>query len=483
MFENILGLVSMAVSVFVVVSLLYFIKVILSLRRVVPTNMVHIVQSKNSSTPYGRGKPAGNTYYEWPSWIPVIGVTVTQFPESIFQVSLNDYEAYDNARLPFMVDVTAFFRVDNAEVVAQRVSHFNELNTQLVSVLQGSVRRILATNALEEIMQERASLGQQFTEEVKAQISEWGVLPVKTIEFMDIRDSSKGNVIANIMAKEKSRIEMESRVKVAQNMQLAETKEIDAQRTIEVQRQDAEQQVGQRTAEKDKAVGIANEQSKQEVLTASKITAEKNMEVQRVQEVKAAEIKKDVAVVAAEQDKRQREIKAEADKSVQITNAEGEKLSIVTKAEGEKTSTVTKAQGDLEAAKLNAEGVRAEGEAKGAAEQAILMAPVNTQITLAKEIGENQGYQQYLVTIKQVESNRDVGLEMARAFANADLKVIANGGDVGSATNKLANIVSSAGGTNIASMLEGLTQTENGKQLLDSVVSRLAGVGSQEKPV
>ncbi len=470
MFENIISLIAVVIIAVAVISVLYLVKVVLSLRRVVPTNMVHIVQSKKSSTPYGRGKPAGNTYYEWPSWIPVIGVTVTQFPESIFQVSLNDYEAYDNARLPFMVDVTAFFRVDNAEVVAQRVSHFNELNTQLVSVLQGAVRRILATNALEEIMQERASLGQQFTDEVKAQIQEWGVLPVKTIEFMDIRDSSKGNVIANIMAKEKSRIEMESRVKVAENMQIAETKEIDAQRTIEVQRQDAEQQVGQRTAEKDKLVGIANEQSKQEVLTASKITAEKNMEVNRVQEVKTAEIKKDVAVVQAEQDRRQREIKAEAEKSVQITTAEGEKQSIVTRA-----------QGDLEAAKLNAEGVRAEGEAKGAAEQAILMAPVNTQITLAKEIGENQGYQQYLITIKQVESNRDVGLSMANAFANADLKVIANGGDVGSATNKLANIVSSAGGTNIASMLEGLSQTENGKQLLDSVVSRLAGAPA--KPV
>lgn len=475
MIENIFGLISMGVGIALIVGLLYIIKVILSLRVVVPTNMVHIVQAKKSSTPYGRGKPAGNTYYAWPSWIPVIGVTVTQFPESIFQVSLNDYEAYDSARLPFMVDVTAFFRVDNAETVAQRVSHFNELTTQLEAVLQGSVRRILATNALEEIMQERSSLGQQFTDEVQKQISEWGVLPVKTIEFMDIRDSSKGNVIANIMAKEKSRIEKESRVVVAENMREAETKEIDAKRVVEVQRQDAEQQIGQRTAEKDKAVGIANEQSKQEVLSASKITAEKNMEVQRVQDVKTAEIKKDVAVVAAEQDKRQREIKAEADKSVQITNAEGEKLSIITKAEGEKLSTVTKAQGSLEAAKLNAEGVRAEGEAKGAAEQAILMAPVNTQITLAKEIGENEGYQQYLITIKQVESNRDVGLEMARAFANADLKVIANGGDVGSATNKLANIVSSSGGTNIASMLEGLTQTENGKKLLDSIVNKFSG--------
>lgn len=450
---SILTYVFLTLGIFASLFVAYMIKVILSLRRVVPTNMVHIVQSKSASTPYGRGKPAGNTYYAWPDWIPVVGVTVTQFPESIFQVSLNDYEAYDSARLPFVVDVTAFFRVDNAETVAQRVSHFNELNSQLVSVLQGSVRRILATNALEDIMQERASLGQQFTTEVESQIKEWGVLPVKTIEFMDLRDSSKGNVIANIMAKEKSRIEKESRVAVAENMREAETKEIDAKRVVEVQRQDAEQQVGIRTAEKEKTVGIADEQAKQEVLAANKVTTEKNMEVQRVQQVKSAEIAKDVAVVTAEQDKQVRIVQSEADKQ----------------------STVITAEGNLEAAKRNAEGIKVEGDAKAAAEQAMLMAPVNTQITLAKEIGENEGYQQYLVTIRQVEANQTVGMEMAKAFAKADLKVIANAGDVGGGVAKLGQIVSSAGGTNIAAMLEGLTQTETGQALVGSLVNRLGG--------
>ncbi len=455
---DIMNLVFVIPVVVGILAALYLVKVVLSLRRVVPTNMVHIVQSKKASTPYGRGKPAGNTYYAWPDWIPVIGVTVTQFPESIFQVSLNDYEAYDSARLPFMVDVTAFFRVDNAEVVAQRVSHFNELTTQLVSVLQGSVRRILATNPLEEIMQERSSLGQQFTNEVKTQIQEWGVLPVKTIEFMDIRDSSKGNVIANIMAKEKSRIEKESRVVVAENIKEAETKEIDARRTVEVQKQDAEQQIGIRTAEKEKTVGIAQEQAQQEVLTASKVTTEKNMEVQRVQQVKSAEIAKDVAVVAAEQEK-----------EVRIVNSEAEKQAVVITAEG-----------NLEASKRNAQGVKVEGDARAAAEQAMLMAPINTQITLAKEIGENQGYQQYLITIKQVEANQAVGMEMAQAFAKADLKVIANAGDVAGGMNKLAGVVSSAGGTNIGAMLEGMMQTESGANLINSVISRIGGTNTAE---
>ncbi|MFX6036215.1 SPFH domain-containing protein, partial [Acinetobacter baumannii] len=79
-----------------------------------------------------------------------------------------------------VIDAVAFFRVDNAETAAQRVATFDALHTDLKAVLQGAVRRVLATNALEDIMQSRAELGAQFTMEVQEQISQWGVLPVKT---------------------------------------------------------------------------------------------------------------------------------------------------------------------------------------------------------------------------------------------------------------------------------------------------------------
>lgn len=425
--------------------------VILSLRRVVPTNMVHIVQTGGQTVPYGKGKGAGNSYYEWPLWIPKIGLTVTEFPESIFRVSLSDYEAYDATRLPFMVDVAAFFRVDLAETAAQRVANFAELESQLMAVLQGSVRRILATNKLEDIMQARSTLGDQFTEEVQRQIKEWGVLPVKTIEFMDIRDSKGSVVISNIMAKEKSRIEMESRVEVAQNHREAELKEIDAQRTVEVQKQDAEQQVGLRTAEKDKTVGIANETAKQDIQAQAKTTAERNMAVREVEHVRAAEIARQVAVVAVEQDR-------------QVT---------VVNAEASRTAVVTKAEGDLSAAQLSAKGIEAQGIAKGVAEKAILMAPVDTQITLAKEIGENEGYQNYLITIRRVEASQAVGLKTAESLGKADMKIIANAGDVMGGVGKLGDVLSTGGGTNFAGMLAALSQTDEGKALVEGLVSRI----------
>lgn len=430
-------------------------------RRVVPTNMVHILQGKSYTTAFGRGKEAGNTYYAWPSWVPKLGVSVIELPESIFQVHLQDYEAYDQARLPFVVDVTAFFRIEKAEVAAQRVANFRELQTGLQAVLQGAVRRILATNTLESILQSRSELGDQFTAEVKEQIAEWGVLPVKTIEFMDLRDSSKGTVIANIMAKEQSRITMESRVKVAENKRTAELAEINTQREVDVQRQDAEQQVGLRTAMKDKEVGIAKEQSRQEVLTAAKTTTERQMDVAKVEQVKQAEIASEVAVVRARQDKEVAVVAANAAKEVQVVNAEGSKQAAVTKAEG-----------DLQAALKDAEGTKARGEAAAAAEQAMLLAPVEAQVKLATEIGSNQGYQQYLVTIKQVEAGQAVGMAMAKALEGADLKVIANSGDVQSGVASLGDLLSTNGGTKLTGMLAALGQTPEGKALLAGFQSK-----------
>ena len=430
-------------------------------RRVVPTNMVHIVQSSKRTISYGRGQEAGNTYYEFPSFLPLIGVTVTQFPESVFDLNLKDYDAYDVDRLPFLVDVRAFFRISDSQIAAQRVSNFQELQGQLSGVLQGAVRSVLAQYTLDHIMSDRATLGKEFSSVVDDGLKEWGVSTVKTIEFMDIRDARDSQVIHNIMAKKKSFIEMESRVEVAKNFQEAETKEIQAKRQIMLSRTEAEQQVGIREAEKEKTIGIANEKNKQDVQLEAKLTTERQMEVQKVQNVRQAEIDKEVAVVKAEQDQKVRVVTAEAEKQAQII-----------KAEAERESVTQIAVGQLQATKNEAEGIAAIGNARAEAEKALLLAPVNAQLTLAKEIGENQSYQAYLIEVRKVEATEAVGKEMAVAMAKAELKVIANSGSIQNGVASLADIFSPSGGTAIAGMLEALSQTDNGKKIIDAVVNK-----------
>lgn len=458
--DNVGILVTLGVLGFVA---LIFIWWVLSLRTVVPTNMVHIVQSAGKTTEYGAKRSSGNVYYKWPQWLPYFGITVTEFPESIFDVRLGAYEAYDIGRLPFRVDITAFFRIEDSSKAAQRVSNFKELHEQLASVLQGAVRRILGTEHLEKIMEDRSSLGDNFTKEVNEQLQEWGVTTVKAIEFMDIRDSEGSQVIKNIMAKEQSRIDRESRTAVAENTQQAVMAEINAQREVDLRQEEARQQVGQRKADVDKAVGISKEQSQQAIQEQAATTAEKTQAVARVNQTKAAEIAKEVQI-----------INANAAKESGVVDAEGKAKIQVIEAQAHADAAEKQAQGEMAAAKLAAQGIEATGMAEGAAEKARLMAPVDTQIALAKEIGSNEGYQSYLTTMRSIEAQEQIGKANAEALAESDLKVIVNSGDVSSGIQGLGDIFTAKGGTNLAAMASALGQTEEGKSLLGRITGAVS---------
>jgi flotillin len=290
---------------------------------------------------------------------------------------------------------------------------------------------------------------------VSPQLGSWGVEAIKNIELMDIRDSKESEVIHNIMAKRTSGIERESRLVVADNTRQAEMAEIAAKREIEMSRQLAAEQVGLRTAEKDKNVGVANEQASQQVKVQQRETAAKEMDVVQVKNVRGAEINKEVAVIAAAQAREVAVVQAEAAKQVAIVSAEGNK-----------TQTVLTAEGKLEAAKRNAEGIAVEGQAKGSAETAILMAPVDAQIKLAEKIGSDQGYQTYLLGIRNIEAGQAVGMAQAEALKTAEVKVISNAGSPAKGLASVMDLFSAQGGTQVASMLEALAQSAEGKQLL-----------------
>lgn len=459
-----LGIIAVVIALCIIIPLFF--------RRVVETNEVHIVQSSNKTVSYGKDTGNGNTYYEFPSWVPIFGITKIILPVSVFAIKIDDYEAYDLGRLPFVVDITAFFRIEDSNLAAQRVESFEDLQIQLTNIIQGSIRSILSSRALEDILQIRSELGDDFTKAVKIQLQSWGIEPVKNIELMDIRDSSGSKVIFNIMEKKKSEIEKESRIEVANNLKLAQIAEIEAVQATEVKQQDANKIVGLKTVENEREVAISKELANQLIKDQEKITKEKEMEVVRVKDVKEAEIKKQVEIVRAEQDQRKIEIDAEARKNAKIKDAEAIKENQILVAQGDKEKQFLAAAALLEMKDKEAQGTLKIGSAEAEALRLKELAPVNAQIELAREIGENEGYQTYLISIKQIEANRDIGLEQAKALSNADLKIIANEGNVASGVNKIGDVLSSKGGTNLASMLEGLNQSEIGKKIIDKFTGK-----------
>lgn len=429
-------------------------------RVVVPTNFVHIVQRNKSTVPYGAGQPGGNVYYKWPSWVPRFGITRIVLPLSNFDVDLSGYSGYDKDRVPFNVDVMAFFRIAEPSVTAERIASIDELIDQLTGILQGAIRSVLAANKIDQILELRSEFGEQFTAQVDVQLREWGVHSVKNIELMDIRDADGSKVIANIMEKQKSFIEMESRVAVAENIKNAQNAETVAGREVDMVKQEALEQVGKRTADQEKVVGIQMEQSKQAVAEQAKITAEKNMAVKQVNDTRAAEIARTVAVTAADQQAQEQAKKAEGE----FKAAEFEASAVKVKALAD--SEATRVKGTAEA-----DIVRAKGEAEGAAEQAMQMAPVNAQISLAEKIAELSAYQEYLVKVRGIEAQQAIGVENAKAFAAADIKVIANSGNAPNAINSLVDVLTPQGGTQLGAMIEAFKQTEAGQRIIDAVVA------------
>ena len=64
---------------------------------------------------------------------------------------------------------------------------------------------------------------------------------------------------------------------------------------------------------------------------------------------------------------------------------------------------------------------------------------------------------------------------MAEALGKADLKILANSGDVQSGMNSFADILSSKGGSQLNGFIESLKQSEEGKGLLDMLNKFTAG--------
>ena len=455
---------------------------VLSLRRIVPTNVVHIVQRGNQTVSYGT-KKSSNVYYEWPGWLPKLGVTVRVLPVSNFDIELKRYEAYDKDRVPFVVDVKAFFHISDTNVAAEKVESFEELKGQLENVVQGAVRSILAKSKLEEIMEERSIFGKQFTEAVNVDLKNWGVEAIKSIELMDVRDADGSQVIHQIMAKRMSAIDMESRTEVAKNQKMAKQAELEAKKEIDVTAAQTEKIAGEAQAQSQQAIGIAKAESMKktgiaeqesisDIAKAERSTAEQQMEVVKINQIKQAEIDRERAIIAAEQEKQKMEIQAQADKFRVETEAAA--ILEAKRKEAEAVKTVGSAE---------AEVIMAKGVSEAESRKAMELAGVTAQTTLAKEIGENKPYQEYLIKIKEVEVSQVIGVaqyeSIAKALAAADLKLLVNSGDVHSGIGKLSDLFTSKGASQLNGLIEGLKQTDEGKNLM-SMLNSITGAKTDQ---
>jgi flotillin len=192
------------------------------------------------------------------------------------------------------------------------------------------------------------------------------------------------------------------------------------------------------------------------------------MEVVKINQIKQAEIDRERAIIAAEQEKQKMEIQAQADKFRVETEAAA--ILEAKRKEAEAVKTVGTAE---------AEVIMAKGVSEAESRKAMELAGVTAQTTLAKEIGENKPYQEYLIKIKEVEVSQVIGVaqyeSIAKALAAADLKLLVNSGDVHSGIGKLTDLFTSKGASQLNGLIEGLKQTDEGKNLISMLNSITGG--------
>lgn len=448
------------------------------LRKVVATNEVHVVQKGKNSIPYGRWSEAWNVYFAWPSWVPVFWVSVTKLPLSIFDLQLRDYKAYDIWKVPFQVDITAFFEIKNAELAAQKVYTINELKEQLNETLKWVVRKILASKDIVEIMESRAEIKNEFYQEVFEAVKSWWV-DLKNVEFMDIRDWEWSEVVTNIMLKKRSFIEAESRKEVAVNKRNAEIAEenaraearaaaakahseadiieSDAIRLADLKKIENEKLTQNQEIEKERILSVQKEEAKQKIYIAEKETTANKLAIKQLEDEKNAEIAKNIELIKADEQKQKTIIDSEAEKRSTELDAEAEKIKVMLQAEAEKTriESIWLAK----AKEIDYIGT-AEAKNKEQMAKALNMFSLEAFDFLKKELD---------VKVAEI-----VDLEKAKALSKADVKIISTWKNWWEWVNSFMDLFSANWGTNIWAMIEATKNTiweEKVNSFINKVIS------------
>ena len=275
-------------------------------RKVVPTNEMHIVQRANSTTTYGKDQQGGNSYFNWYSWLPIIGIKRIILPATIFDITIDNYEAFDNGRVPFKVNVKGFFRIENFNLAAERLESMNELKEQLTAIVSSAIRVVLANKEINDILAERSSLGKEFMDAIIDDLKDFGVTCTKNIELMDITDSENSKIIYNI---QKKQITIEKEMSVLKTSEIEKAKiekekaEIEKAKEKEVKKLEAEAEAeaikalakGRQEAAENDANAIikkweAEAKAKQVVLEAEAVGELKKKEASVADQVKLYEV-------------------------------------------------------------------------------------------------------------------------------------------------------------------------------------------------
>ena len=285
---------------------------VISLRRVVPTNEIHIVQKSKSTVCYGKGikDSQGNVYYKFPAWVPIAGITVSVISATVEELEVS-FITYDKEKIGFNVAITGAYRVTDFQLASGRIYSMNSLKNQLISIIQNKACTILGSVDIEELLKDRVKYSKQLTNSVSDMITEWGVSLVTDLNIINVMDVENSNIIQCLTEKRKSEVEKNSTLAILENQRQMQEAQIKFDQDMALKKQDSDKVIELNQVQNKAEISITEEKQKQEVHTVAILATEKELEVKKLQEVDAAKIEKSAALINAEKEQIQSDDKTQ----------------------------------------------------------------------------------------------------------------------------------------------------------------------------
>ncbi len=376
------------------------------------------------------------------------------------------------------VDGVAIVKVggneDSIRAAAQRfLSQQHEVETFTQETLAGSLRSIVGSLTVEQIIRDRAAFAQRVFDEAEASLTGQGLV-LDTFQIQDITDDQTylndlGRPEAARVVQQAAIAEAEARQAAQQARIRAEQEIAIAQRALALKQAEIKAETDAATARAESAGPLAQADRDQAILTeqekvavrqaalkerqldtevrkpadAARYKMEREAEARRNSEIFEAEARKAAAIAAAEADAEKARLVGVSEKARRTALAEAEAIEGARRGEAEKArrlaeAEATKAEGDAHASAILATG-NAEAEAmnaKAAAfgrynEAAVLQMLVEVLPQVAREISAPMAAIDKLTVVstdgaaalpKQVTDNLFQTLELLRTTTGLDVQ-------------------------------------------------------------
>lgn len=458
---------------------------VITLRKIVPPNSADVVVSAKGGKIYSgdgsvtESKKPEPIYYQWPQWLPVLGVTVRRMPLNIIEIPIKNFETFAKGNPRFTVDVSVYCKIIDVNEAARRFpvsgerSITDSFRVGIQEIVIGAVRTATANYNIEDIIAKREELSNVVKSELETDFLKWGC-EITNVAFVSIRDPDDGSstVVFDISNKKEAEINATSRMEVAMRKQQAEMAEAESKEKAERRKIEAAEQISIR--EQEMKMNVADQQKQATI---------KEMDVYRTEQIQTAEIDGDAKIKAAEREGDAKIKAAERQREATIQVAEGTKAKSVLEGEGASQNTLLVGTANANVKQLQMEadaagkkaGLLADAEgtrAKGTAEAAVIEAKLKSEAAGQLELAKAQEYQQNnAIEILRLEVQQKVATAYATALQNAKVEYIGSG-----APEKFLDLFTPAGGLNIGGALKGFDTSSPGgiSGLLDTVKTALS---------